>query len=132
MDVVMANPTNNIISVLTDPEGRNLGTTFDLPQDAGPKELHALVNAVLQNVGDEFVFLSSRTFFPFHLCSVGGCCRRRERETMCSVLKRTIPNLVVLYAAAGTDCADVRRRKNSRTLSTSTIMNFWGRLERIC
>ncbi|KAL2642599.1 hypothetical protein R1flu_010186 [Riccia fluitans] len=49
MDVDMEGPKNNIISMLTDPEGRNLGTTFDLPQAAGPKELHALVNAVLKN-----------------------------------------------------------------------------------
>ncbi|CAM6099341.1 unnamed protein product [Calypogeia fissa] len=41
--------TNNLICILTDSEGRNLGSTFDLPQNAGPKELHALVNAILQN-----------------------------------------------------------------------------------
>lgn len=45
----MEPPTNNIICVLTDPEGRIVGTTFDLPQGAGPKELHALINTVLRN-----------------------------------------------------------------------------------
>lgn len=46
----LAIPANNIICSLTDPEGRSLGASLDLPQDAGPKELHLLVNTLLQNV----------------------------------------------------------------------------------
>lgn len=48
----LAIPANNIICSLTDPEGRSLGASLDLPQDAGPKELHLLVNTLLQNVSD--------------------------------------------------------------------------------
>ena len=47
---LLAIPANNIICSLTDPEGRSLGASLDLPQDAGPKELHLLVNTLLQNV----------------------------------------------------------------------------------
>lgn len=45
----LAVPANNIICSLTDPENRSLGPPLDLPQDAGPKELHLLINTLLQN-----------------------------------------------------------------------------------
>lgn len=40
---------NNIICLLSDPEGRPLGNPVDLPQNVGPGELHALVNNLLNN-----------------------------------------------------------------------------------
>eukprot|EP00252_Welwitschia_mirabilis_P020841 TRINITY_DN5197_c0_g1_i1.p1 TRINITY_DN5197_c0_g1~~TRINITY_DN5197_c0_g1_i1.p1 ORF type:complete len:487 (-),score=77.80 TRINITY_DN5197_c0_g1_i1:394-1854(-) len=42
-------PQKNIICQLTDPEGNNLGTAIDLPQDAGPQQLQSIVNALLTN-----------------------------------------------------------------------------------
>lgn len=51
----LAIPANNIICSLTDPEGRSLGASLDLPQDAGPKELHLLINSLLQNVSARFL-----------------------------------------------------------------------------
>lgn len=50
----LAVPANNIICSLTDPENRSLGPPLDLPQDAGPKELHLLINTLLQNVSKRF------------------------------------------------------------------------------
>ncbi|MCO5601493.1 hypothetical protein L7F22_055614 [Adiantum nelumboides] len=40
---------NNIICLLSDPEGNALGHPLDLPQNAGPAELYTLVNSLLNN-----------------------------------------------------------------------------------
>lgn len=42
-------PVNNIICLMTDPDGNALGGPVDLPQDAGPLQLQSLVNALLNN-----------------------------------------------------------------------------------
>jgi ribosome assembly protein 4 len=39
----------NVIAQLTDAEGKPLGTQLDLPVDAGPPQLEALLNSLLQN-----------------------------------------------------------------------------------
>uniref|UniRef100_A0A0C9QVM9 TSA: Wollemia nobilis Ref_Wollemi_Transcript_5414_2075 transcribed RNA sequence n=1 Tax=Wollemia nobilis TaxID=56998 RepID=A0A0C9QVM9_9CONI len=50
MDASVATPAvNNIICLLTDPEGNALGASVDLPQDISPPQLTALVNALLKN-----------------------------------------------------------------------------------
>ncbi|KAL9257904.1 Notchless protein-like protein, partial [Drosera capensis] len=40
---------NNVMCQLTDPEGTPLGAAMYLPQSAGPKELHQIVNKLLNN-----------------------------------------------------------------------------------
>eukprot|EP00250_Pteridium_aquilinum_P001867 c12073_g1_i1 orf=324-1751(-) len=40
---------NNIICLLSDPEGKPLGNPLDLPQNVGPAELYTLVNSLLNN-----------------------------------------------------------------------------------
>ncbi|KAL8153128.1 hypothetical protein V2J09_010888 [Rumex salicifolius] len=41
--------SNSVMCQLADPEGALLGTSMYLPQDAGPKELHLIVNQLLKN-----------------------------------------------------------------------------------
>ena len=41
---------NNVMCLLSDPEGNPLGAPMYLPQDAGPKELQIIVNQLLTNV----------------------------------------------------------------------------------
>lgn len=41
---------NNVMCLLTDPEGAPLGAPLYLPQNAGPKELQQMVNKLLNNV----------------------------------------------------------------------------------
>eukprot|EP00897_Mesotaenium_endlicherianum_P008777 jgi/Mesen1/7928/ME000422S07086 len=40
---------NNVICQLADPDGGQVGTQLDLPQDAGPRELETLLNSIMQN-----------------------------------------------------------------------------------
>eukprot|EP01018_Ginkgo_biloba_P020734 Gb_18371 [translate_table: standard] len=49
IDYQLPPPVNNIICMLTDPDGNSLGAPVDLPQDAGPPQLQALVNVLLKN-----------------------------------------------------------------------------------
>lgn len=42
--------TNNVMCLLTDPEGTPLGASMYLPQIAGPQQLQQIVNKLLNNV----------------------------------------------------------------------------------
>lgn len=41
---------NNVMCLLTDPEGTPLGSPMYLPQNAGPQQLNQIVNKLLSNV----------------------------------------------------------------------------------
>lgn len=42
--------TNNVMCLLTDPEGNPLGAPMYLPQNAGPQQLQQIVKKLLNNV----------------------------------------------------------------------------------
>lgn len=42
--------TNNVMCLLTDPEGNPLGAPMYFPQNAGPQQLSQIVNKLLHNV----------------------------------------------------------------------------------
>lgn len=42
--------TNNVMCLLTDPEGNPLGAPMYFPQNAGPQQLSQIVNKLLNNV----------------------------------------------------------------------------------
>ena len=50
MAATISHAANSVICQLSDVEGRTAGSQLDIPQDAGPKELSALLNALLNNV----------------------------------------------------------------------------------
>ena len=58
MDVEQRETINNVMILLTDPEGTPLGAPMYLPQNAGPQQLQQMVNKLLSNVsfGKSYVF----------------------------------------------------------------------------
>ncbi|KAA0048386.1 notchless protein-like protein [Cucumis melo var. makuwa] len=47
MDIEHRETTNNVMILLTDPEGTPLGAPMYLPQNAGPQQLQQMVNKLL-------------------------------------------------------------------------------------
>lgn len=48
---------NNVMCLLTDPEGEPLGSSLYLPQNVGPPQLQEIVNKLLSNVSNPLLNL---------------------------------------------------------------------------
>ncbi|KAJ0038289.1 hypothetical protein Pint_23960 [Pistacia integerrima] len=71
--------TNNVMCLLTDPEGTPLGAPMYLPQNAGPQQLQQIVNKLLNNeeklpyafyISDQELLVALGTYLEKHKVSV--------------------------------------------------------------
>lgn len=78
MDVEQRETINNVMILLTDPEGTPLGAPMYLPQNAGPQQLQQMVNKLLNNVS----FWKSSVFLPVPISL--STFKFRGKVTFCS------------------------------------------------